>query len=74
MNAVINSRNEVIAYTNAASGMIEIAGAVAQDGSPVNRTSYRVSASRRNRAKLHAGMPSTSQRKHNSFGFFVLVD
>jgi len=73
-NAIIDSRNEVFGYTYETSGTIEIAGAVAANGAPVNVKTYRVSASKANRAKVESAMPTTVRREHNGLTFFILAE
>jgi hypothetical protein len=71
-NAILNTRNEIIGYTDVDSREIEIAGAVALGGAPVNRRTYRVSKSKANRAKLCVEMPVAVSHEHNGVVFYTL--
>lgn len=71
-NAVIDSRNNVIGYTNVDDRSIEIAGGIALGGAAVNVETYRVSKSARNRAKICNEMPSTVAHEHNGRTFYTL--
>lgn len=71
---IINSQNEIIGLLNEETGReIEVAGAIAHDGSPVNRTSYKVSRSAANLARAtRSDAQFANRHEHNGLVFFTL--
>ena len=54
-------------------GQVEVAGAIAIDGAPVNRKSYRVSSSKVNLAKgSNSDAGYASRHEHNGLVFYTL--
>lgn len=71
---IINGKNEIIGLLNEETGNeIEVAGAIALDGSPVNRKTYKVSRSVKNLTRAaRSDAQFASRHEHNGFIFFTL--
>jgi|GEM_PF-3914276 len=76
MKSVILGRNDEIIGLLHSAGLreVEVAGAVAADGSPVNRKTYRVSASKRNLERARRSDAGYATRhEHRGLVFYTLT-
>ena len=71
---ILSSNNDILAILNEDIGkQIVVAGAVALDGSPVNRKAYRVSSSKANLEKARrSDAQLASRHEHNGMVFYTL--
>lgn len=70
--AILNERNEVVFSAIVEQGVrsIQVAGAVTDEGQPVNSKEYRVSRSKRNLAKAQKE-ELLGERKHGDIVFYT---
>ena len=72
---IINRENDIIGFLDADIGKeVEVAGAIALDGGPVNRKTYRVSSSKANleKALLRTDAEFATRHEHSGFVFYTL--
>lgn len=71
---ILTSDNDILALLDTDPGKeIEVAGAIAIDGSPVNRKTYRVSNSKANLKKARrCDAQFAARHEHRGFVFFTL--
>ena len=71
---IINRENDIIGFLDADIGKeVEVAGAIALDGCPVNRKTYRVSSSKANLEKaLRTDAEFATRHEHSGFVFYTL--
>ena len=71
---ILDSNNEILALLSEDIGKeVNVAGAIALDGSPVNRKFYKVSASKANLAKAsRSDAQFATRHEHRDLPFYTL--